>query len=85
MNNEAKQILMAVYPNSRVIYSDTNYNGFVRVMKALEPSIDGRITLKKKLKENGGIAYYTGRLGAPFTVYCYDNPNYKVRKRKKKK
>jgi len=45
-------------------------------MKALEPNIFSRQTLKSKIKEDG-VAYFTGKLGTHYVIYHYENPKYR--------
>lgn len=75
MNKRVKELFVAIYKNE-LVYANSNITAFVREMKALNPGIDGRHALHKKLKEDK-VAYYTDRLGSVYSIYRYTNPNYK--------
>lgn len=75
MNNETKEIYVAVH-NNKIVYANTNLKWFMDGMKALEPNIFSRQTLKSKIKEDG-VAYFTGKLGTHYVIYHYENPKYR--------
>ena len=84
MNKDIKEIYVAIH-NNKAVYANTNLQWFIDGMKALEPNIYSRQTLKTKLSEDG-VAYFTGKLGTHYVIYKYPNPNYRglTRVRKKK-
>lgn len=76
MNKSVKAIYVAV-ANNNIVYANSSLNGFVNDMKRLYvPDIDSRNTLKKKLDERG-VAYYNNKVGTPYAVYYYKNPDYR--------
>lgn len=75
MNKRIKEVIVAIN-NHKVVFADTNITNFVKGMKALEPKINSKESLKKHLDKNKGVFFYVNDLGAVYEIYRFKNENY---------